>query len=146
MEETATKNKKYYELGKLFPFDDSFYKNLSQLLELDSGNHMIELIYKRVRLQSSFAFESIISRYIVKFLYIFALYWQFSRLFTLKSIKKALSAFYSQKCNLYTCKLSIQVTIPSFLLLQKVIHTIHYEVVLPLKFSRIPYVPNHHIL
>ena len=42
MEETATKNKKYYELGKLFPFDDTFYKNLSQLLELDSGNHMIE--------------------------------------------------------------------------------------------------------
>lgn len=96
--------------------------------------------------QSAFAFESIISRYIVKFLYIFALYWRFSRLFTLKSIKKALSAFYSQKCNLYTCKLSIQVTIPSFLLLQKVIHTIHYEVVLPLKFSRIPYAPNHHIL
>ena len=88
----------------------------------------------------------IISRYIVKFLYIFALYWRFSRLFTLKSIKKALSAFYSQKCNLYTCKLSIQVTIPSFLLLQKVIHTIHYEVVLPLKFPRIPYAPNHHIL
>lgn len=59
---------------------------------------LINHIYKRVRLQSSFAFESIISRYIVKFLYIFALYWRFSRLFTLKSIKKALSAFYSQKC------------------------------------------------
>lgn len=44
MEETATKHKKYYELGKLFPFDDTFYKNLSQLLELDSGNHLIELM------------------------------------------------------------------------------------------------------
>ena len=30
MEETETKSKKYYELGKLFPFDDSFYNNLSQ--------------------------------------------------------------------------------------------------------------------
>lgn len=102
---------------------------------------LINHIYKRVRLQSSFAFESIISRYIVKFLYIFALYWRFSRLFTLKSIKKALSAFYSQKCNLYTCKLSIQVTIPSFLLLQKVIHTIHYEVVLPLNSLEYPMFP-----
>ena len=80
------------------------------------------------------------------FIYFFLYTGDFHGFSLLKSIKKALSAFYSQKCNLYTCKLSIQVTIPSFLLLQKVIHTIHYEVVLPLKFSRIPYAPNHHIL
>ena len=42
MGETATKDVKYHTLGELFPFDDSFYKNLEQLLELDKGNHFVE--------------------------------------------------------------------------------------------------------
>lgn len=42
MGETATKDVKYHALGELFPFDDSFYKNLEQLLELDKGNHFVE--------------------------------------------------------------------------------------------------------
>lgn len=41
--ETETKNKKYYELGKLFPFDDTFYTHLEQLLALEEkDNHFIE--------------------------------------------------------------------------------------------------------
>ena len=44
MEETETKSQKYYELGKLFPFDDNFYNNLSQLLKLDKGNHFAEFM------------------------------------------------------------------------------------------------------
>ena len=44
MEETETKSKKYYELGKLFPFDDNFYNNLSQLLKMDKSNHFAEFM------------------------------------------------------------------------------------------------------
>ena len=44
MQETWTKDKKYHELGKLFPFDDNFYKNLTELLELDKGNHFVEFM------------------------------------------------------------------------------------------------------
>ena len=51
--------------------------------------------------------ENIISRYFKKLHIFFALYWQFSRLFRLKNgTKKALSAFYSQKCD-FSHKLAI---------------------------------------
>ena len=63
MEETATKNKKYYELGKLFPFDDTFYKNLSQLLELDSGNHMIELMLSALLSNPHELFNALVTIY-----------------------------------------------------------------------------------
>lgn len=42
--EVSTRDNKYYELGKLFPFDDTFYKNLQQLLTLDENNHFIEFM------------------------------------------------------------------------------------------------------
>ena len=42
MGETATKDTKYHAIGELFPFDDSFYNNLKQLLELDKGNQFVE--------------------------------------------------------------------------------------------------------
>ncbi|MDE7332321.1 MAG: helix-turn-helix domain-containing protein [Lachnospiraceae bacterium] len=42
MGETATKDAKYHAIGEIFPFDDSFYNNLKQLLELDSGNQFVE--------------------------------------------------------------------------------------------------------
>ena len=63
MEETATKHKKYYELGKLFPFDDSFYKNLSQLLELDSGNHLIELMLSALLSNPHELFNALVTIY-----------------------------------------------------------------------------------
>ena len=42
MGDVETKDKKYHALGELFPFDDCFYNNLTQLLEMDKENHMIE--------------------------------------------------------------------------------------------------------
>lgn len=42
--EIPTRDNKYYELGKLFPFDDTFYKNLQQLLTLDENKHFIEFM------------------------------------------------------------------------------------------------------
>lgn len=42
MGDVETKDKKYHALGELFPFDDCFYNNLTQLLEMDKDNHMIE--------------------------------------------------------------------------------------------------------
>lgn len=44
MGEIPTRQIKYHELGKLFPFEDSFYNNLSQLLEMDKGNRFIEFM------------------------------------------------------------------------------------------------------
>ena len=44
MGETKTRDKKYHTLGELFPFDDSFYNNLTQLLEMDKDNHFVELM------------------------------------------------------------------------------------------------------
>lgn len=48
MEETETKNREYYELGKLFPFDDIFYDNLSKLLKMDDNSHIIELMLSAI--------------------------------------------------------------------------------------------------
>jgi transcriptional regulator with XRE-family HTH domain len=42
--EVPTRENKYYELGKLFPFDDNFYNNLQELLSLDENNHFVEFM------------------------------------------------------------------------------------------------------
>lgn len=42
--EVPTRDNKYYELGKLFPFDDNFYNNLQELLSLDENNHFVEFM------------------------------------------------------------------------------------------------------
>lgn len=42
MGDVPTKEKKYHKLGELFPFDDNFYHNLQQLLDLDKDNHFVE--------------------------------------------------------------------------------------------------------